>query len=85
MIVRYSSNNSGGDWWLSEADWHNLSNAGWKVEFEKFLGAIARTATIEADSLEQAIDKWVDVVGLYPDAIGCPCCGRPHYFSVEED
>lgn len=29
--VEYSSNNSGGDWWLSDEDWKALEAAGWKV------------------------------------------------------
>lgn len=33
MIVEYSSNNSGGDWWLSDDDWKNLESAGWKVKW----------------------------------------------------
>lgn len=31
MRVQYSSNNSGGDWWLSDADWIGLADAGWEV------------------------------------------------------
>ncbi len=30
-MVEYSSNNSGGNWWLSDKDWKNLDKAGWKV------------------------------------------------------
>lgn len=33
MYVEYSSNNSGGHWWLEDADWKNLEAAGWKVEW----------------------------------------------------
>lgn len=29
--VEYDSNNSGGDWWLSDDDWKALEKAGWKV------------------------------------------------------
>lgn len=31
MKVRYSSNNSGGSWWLSDEDWKNLEKAGWYI------------------------------------------------------
>lgn len=31
MYVEYDSNNSGGDWWLSDDDWRALEQAGWKV------------------------------------------------------
>lgn len=36
-IIEYSSNNSGGDWWLKKEDWLALEKAGWVVvtwEFE---------------------------------------------------
>lgn len=29
--VEYSSNNSGGDWWLEDEDWKALEDAGWLV------------------------------------------------------
>lgn len=29
--IEYSSNNSGGNWWLTDDDWRNLEKAGWKV------------------------------------------------------
>lgn len=31
--VEYNSNNSGGDWWLNDADWHKLEAAGWVVQW----------------------------------------------------
>ena len=31
MYVEYNSNNSGGDWWLTDDDWKNLEKAGWKI------------------------------------------------------
>ncbi len=31
MKVEYSSNNSGGHWWLSDKDWINLESNGWDV------------------------------------------------------
>lgn len=33
MKVTYSSNNSGGSWWLSDDDWRRLEAAGWGVEW----------------------------------------------------
>lgn len=33
--VQYSSNNSGGSWWLTDQDWYDLEKAGWKVEWIK--------------------------------------------------
>jgi len=31
MMIEYSSNISGGRWWLEDKDWKNLKKAGWKV------------------------------------------------------
>lgn len=33
MKVKYSSNNSGGGWWLKDKDWLALEKAGWHVEW----------------------------------------------------
>ena len=33
MRVEYSSNNSGGGWWLKDEDWKKLEKAGWVVEW----------------------------------------------------
>lgn len=33
MRVEYSSNNSGGSWWLRDTDWFALEKGGWKVEW----------------------------------------------------
>ena len=35
MKVTYSSNNSGGNWWLKDEDWIALERAGWQVEWGK--------------------------------------------------
>lgn len=31
ILIEYSSNNSGGSWWLKDKDWLALKKAGWKV------------------------------------------------------
>jgi hypothetical protein len=31
--VEYSSNNSGGYWWLKDKDWQALEDAGWYVHW----------------------------------------------------
>ncbi len=31
--VKYSSNNSGGSWWLTDKHWKALERAGWKVKW----------------------------------------------------
>jgi len=33
MLVEYSSNNSGGEWWLSDDDWIALEKDGWHVKW----------------------------------------------------
>jgi hypothetical protein len=33
MKLSYSSNNSGGSWWLSDSDWHALEAAGWNIDW----------------------------------------------------
>jgi len=35
--VEYSSNNSGGNWWLKDGDWYALERAGWNVKWSKEL------------------------------------------------
>lgn len=58
--VEYSSNNSGGRWWLDDQDWYDLEKDGWTVNWAKdrkngewckpdkddrWLGALAYNAT----------------------------------------
>lgn len=128
MKVEYDSNNSGGSWWLKEADWVALEKAGWCVEwgssyfchsewasFPKppnkpepcatkdechghrrfdtldeckaagdkglWLGAYAKTATLECSSLAEAIRSWESVTGREASDEGCNCCGAPHTFK----
>jgi len=91
--VEYSSNNSGGDWWLSDKDWYALEAAGWNVEWrrdtkgmfhngsERWLGALATNASREGLTLSEAIAEFERITGESADAEGCNCCGQPHYFS----
>lgn len=92
--IRYSSNNSGGEWWLTDEDWFALEKAGWQIEWskdqehlgtrgERWLGALAIAATREGLSLGEAIAEWERVTGQNSNDAGCPCCGEPHYFSEE--
>ena len=83
MKITYSSNNSGGHWWLKDKDWKNLERAGWDVEWEKegrFLGALPHRASKDFASVEEAISEWESVVGQSATEEGCPCCGPPHEF-----
>lgn len=96
MKVEYSSNNSGGNWWLDDADWFALEKAGWQVNWsrdkerfgkkeERWLGALATSASREGLSMQEAIDEWESVTGQSSDSEGCPCCGPPPSFSSYDD
>ncbi|QDH93008.1 hypothetical protein SEA_STEPHIG9_61 [Mycobacterium phage Stephig9] len=88
--VTYSSNNSGGSWWLTDDDWFALERAGWVINWyrddslnggrERFLGALASSAFLPNSTEDEAIQSFENVTGLYTDAQGCDCCGPPHYF-----
>jgi len=84
--VRYESNNSRGDWWLSDRDWVNLEAAGWEVTWTDLSpDTPATSASVLAPSLEEAIAEWERITGENSNDEGCNCCGRPHRFSVEEE
>jgi len=98
MKVEYSSNNSGGYWWLKDEDWLALEEAGWTVEWVKdsgcrlrdkdgtrFLGALATKSCREGLSLGDAIKEWEEVTGKSSAALGCSCCGVPHSFTDYDD
>ena len=101
MKTVYSSNNSGGDWWLEDEHWKALEKAGWNVDWvadwiadqkgfkdkcgTRWLGALAREATREGLSLREAAREWEDVTGLASADEGCPCCGQPHNFTEYDD
>jgi hypothetical protein len=79
MKVTYSSNNSGGNWWLNKEQWEKLKAAGWDIS-RPSLGAIATDAEKEFNSIEEAIDEFMAITGEDPYAEGCECCGPPHSF-----
>jgi hypothetical protein len=94
MKVEYSSNNSGGVWWLDDSHWTALENGGWKVQWYRdqldwdgkpykdgrSLGALACYAEKEFDSIEDAKEDFYNLTGCLPDEEGCSCCGTPHNF-----
>jgi len=92
MKIEYSSNNSGGNWWLSDEDWQNLEKAGWVVEWgrlsggvgTRWLGALATSATREGLSMDEAIAEFEQVTGQDAYDMGCSCCGNPHNFYEED-
>lgn len=96
MYVKYTSNNSGGSWWLTDQNWKDLESAGWEVDWIKhgdgwadasgrWLGALARSATRRDLSLEDAIEEFERVTGESANAAGCSCCGQPHIFYSYTD
>lgn len=80
--VEYSSNNSGGYWWLTDEDWKNLEKAGWEVDWEegRRMRALATSAKRYGVSLRVAMAEFEDVTGQSPFDQGCNCCGKPHEF-----
>lgn len=99
MKVEYSSNNSGGRWWLKDEDWLALEKAGWvvnwarnnKYEFARadangrWLGALATSATRHGLSLSDAVAEFERVTKARSTDAGCPCCGQPHFFTEYDD
>ena len=99
MKVEYSSNNSGGSWWLKDEDWIALEKAGWKVDWvrdsethgrygakdDRWLGALATSASREGLSLADAVAEWEKVTGESSTDAGCACCGQPHSFTLYDD
>lgn len=82
--THYSSNNSGGNWWLTDKNWKDLEDAGWEVDWEKyrFLDALATSASRNLP-IDQAIREFEEITGENANAEGCSCCGQPHYFSED--
>ena len=94
MIVEYSSNNSGGGWWLTDANWYDLEKVGWKVHWLKdetieifkpdsegrWLGALATKAHKDFPSVKDAIKEFEEITGQNVADEGCNCCGPPHTF-----
>ena len=93
LTLEYSSNNSGGSWWLCDDDWKAMESAGWIVEWKpgggRWLGALATTASIPAADMDDAkriVREWEALTNQSAADEGCNCCGKPHYFTlVDED
>lgn len=93
--IRYSSNNSGGSWWLEDRDWEILEEAGWVVEWlkddpywssrvdenGKWLGTKALGAKRYGVPLGVAMAEFAALTSQFPDDEGCSCCGQPHSFG----
>lgn len=91
-------NNSGGRWWLDKSDYEALFAAGWTYERpedfgfgspdEPFCGGDApygwrSNTSLEAGSLQEAVESFESVTGQDFFAEGCNCCGAP--FSLTSD
>ena len=98
MKINYSSNNSGGSWWLSDEDWLALEKAGWDVDWYKdrgddprdykdgrFMGALATEASKDFPTMDKAIAEFEAITREDAYAEGCSCCGRPHDFYEYND
>lgn len=95
MKVTYSSNNSGGGWWLKDKDWRALEKAGWKVRWiaedkwykdkadsdGRWLGCIAKEASKTFKTVKAAMEEFEKVTGQSVTDEGCNCCGAPHSFE----
>lgn len=76
-LTIYSTNNSGGRWWLSQEDWDNLIKAGWTpIHFKGWVRGAWRALCEEAAKAE-----FDNVTSQFSDELGCECCGPPHNFS----
>lgn len=98
MIVEYSSNNSGGSWWLKDEHWFALEKAGWVVEWKandkdslfgtdsngRWLGALATSAKKEFNSIKDALREFEEITGADVSCEGCNCCGAPHSFNWKD-
>jgi len=89
--VTLSQNNSGGSFWLKDADFDALVADGW-VESDPSLsvgmwGRVAGDLTLdvpveaEAAAITIAKIEFQRVTGQDPDDEGCNCCGPPFDFS----
>lgn len=83
QAIRYSSNNSGGSFWLSESDWNALRDAGWEVDDAGRWGEPTGAYRFGL-SLDDAIDEFDRVTSQLSSDEGCSCCGQPHYFYEDD-
>jgi hypothetical protein len=99
MKITYSSNNSGGGWWLKDEDWYKLEEAGWKIKWHKdqkgkwfkadaegrWLGALAGEASKNFKTVREAMEEFERITGQDVTDEGCNCCGAPHSFNWTKD
>lgn len=85
LRVTYRSNNSGGGWWLTTADWKALEERGWSVKWRRWLGSDAGEASKDFESLVDAVREWEGITKQDAADEGCNCCGPPHSFSAKNE
>lgn len=99
MKVSYSSNNSGGCWWLTDQNWIDLEKAGWTVDWgeylakggtlasarkKRYLGGLAASASKDFQTIRDALVEFEKITGQDVSDEGCNCCGPPHNFSWDD-
>lgn len=67
VIVEYSSNNSGGSWWLSDDDWEKLAEAGWNVHWVQSDGFPKYSDDDPGDLVprEKTGGRWLGALAMY--------------------
>jgi hypothetical protein len=72
ILVEYSSNNSGGVWWLKDKDWYALEKAGWKVvwAWEEFIykndnRILDKSGYPMTEGKGQVGDRWLGTLAKY--------------------
>lgn len=97
--IEYVSNNSGGNWWLTDKDWEALEEAGWVVRWlkddEHFSSKVdengrwLRTKAMRAKryglSMGMAMAEFAMLTGQDLGDTGCSCCGEPHSFYAYDE
>ena len=83
--LEYSSNNSGGSFWLSIDDWKVLEDNGWDIDESKMFGEDFYMASKEFDTPKEGIEEFERLTLQDAGATGCTCCGPPHEFSWEDE
>lgn len=83
--IRFSENNSGGNFWLSAEDYDKLKAAGWEGEGilpDRYAGRELKRTGV---SKRVALAEFQDVTGWSPYEEGCECCGQPFNFYEYDD
>lgn len=65
MKVEYSSNNSGGSWWLQDKHWRALERAGWKVFWVK--DSAEHKKHVYLSAREKKDGRWMGALAVYAE------------------